>query len=46
MQVIKIIVILVTKYERMAIIFMAKKLIQMNQKNKTFVEAFEDFIFN
>ncbi|OOM81814.1 tyrosine recombinase XerD [Clostridium puniceum] len=25
---------------------MAKKLIKMNQKNKTFAEAFEDFIFN
>ena len=30
----------------MAIIFMAKKVIKMNQKNKTFAEAFEDFIFN
>lgn len=30
----------------MAIIFMAKKVMKMNQKNKTFAEAFEDFIFN
>lgn len=30
----------------MAIIFMAKKVMKMNPKNKTFGEAFEDFIFN